>query len=345
MLGSKYGDHRVLEPKGTLPQPAWKVDNNVDGIYDNEILVDVDMLNIDAASFTQIKNEVGSDEEKVAAKILEIVDERGKMHNPVTGSGGMLIGRIEKIGKELGGKLEIGTGDEIATLVSLSLTPLKINKIKKVHLDTDQVEVEAKAVIFESGVYAKLPKDMDRRLALAILDVAGAPAQTARLVNPNDTVVIIGAGGKSGTLCSYVAKKYAGPSGRVIAMDYKKENAKHLENLGITDIVGIDATNAVEVERVISEMTGGKMADVTINVVNIPNTEMASILATRDCGTVYFFSMATSFTKAALGAEGVGKDINMVIGNGYMTGHTDISLGTVRESEELRKIFESLYVK
>ncbi len=344
MIGSKYGTHRVVKPKGVLPQPAWKLDNNMDILYDNEILVEVFMLNIDAASFNQIKQEVGADEEKVAEKVMEIVGQRGKMHNPVTGSGGMLIGRVLKIGEALKDKVEVKLGDEIATLVSLSLTPLKIDKIKKVHLDTDQVEVEAKAIIFESGVYTKLPPDMDRRLALAILDVAGAPAQTARLVKPGNTVAIIGASGKSGTLCSYVAKKYAGPTGKVIALVHSMKRSEHLKKLGISDIAEADATNAVETEKTVSKLTNGKMADVTINVVNIDNTEMASILATKDYGTVYFFSMATSFTKAALGAEGVGKDVNMIIGNGYMTGHAKIALETVRENVELRHIFESLYV-
>ncbi len=344
MLGNKYGTHRVIEPKGVLPQPAWKINNDVNTLYDNEILIDVLTLNIDAASFTQIKEEVGENEEKVAEKILEIVNERGKMHNPVTGSGGMLIGRIEKIGSALKGHLHVKEGDKIATLVSLSLTPLNIKKIKKVHLDTDQVEVEAKAIIFESGIYAKLPEDMDERLALAVLDVAGAPAQTARLVDPGDTVVIIGAAGKSGMLCSYVAKKYAGPTGKVIGVVRSEEEAKRLRKIGITDIVVADATNAIEVEEAISEMTDGEMAEITINVVNVPNTEMASILSTCDYGTVYFFSMATSFTKAALGAEGVGKDVNMIIGNGYMTGHSEIALEVMRESKELRELFESLYV-
>lgn len=344
MIGNRYGTHRVITPKGVLPQPAWKINNKMDILYDNEILVDVFMLNIDAASFTQIKQEVGADEEKVAEKIMKIVNERGKMHNPVTGSGGMLIGKVAKIGEALKDKVRIKVGDEIATLVSLSLTPLEIYKIKKVHLDTDQVEVEAKAIIFESGVYSKLPSDMDRRLALAVLDVAGAPAQTARLVRPGDTVAIIGASGKSGTLCSYVAKKYAGPTGKIVALVHSKKHSKHLEELGITNIAEIDATNAVETEKVVSEFTSGEMADVTINVVNIANTEMASILSTKDYGTVYFFSMATSFTKAALGAEGVGKDVNMIIGNGYMTDHAEIALETVRESVELRRMFESLYV-
>jgi len=344
MLGNRYGTHRVIEPKGVLPQPARKLDNDVNKIFDNEILIDVITLNIDAASFTQIKKEVGEDEERVAQKIIEIVNSRGKMQNPVTGSGGMLIGKIEKIGDALKGKVDVKVGDEIATLVSLSLTPLNIKKIKKVHLDNDQIDVDAKAIIFESGVYAKLPDDMDRRLALAILDVAGAPAQTARLVNPNDTVVIIGGAGKSGMLCAYVAKKYSGPAGRVIAIVHSKSKAEYLKKIGITEIFEADATDAIKVEKIVSDATNGKMADITINVVNVPDTEMASIIATKDYGTVYFFSMATSFTKAALGAEGIGKDINMIIGNGYMTNHAEIALEVVRESKEIRELFEKMYL-
>ncbi|MBA7669919.1 L-erythro-3,5-diaminohexanoate dehydrogenase [subsurface metagenome] len=72
---------------------------------------------------------------------------------------------------------------------------------------------------------------------------------------------------------------------------------------------------------------------------------MSSILPVKDGGIVYFFSMATSFTKAALGAEGVGKDVTMIIGNGYTKGHAQIALDELRESEKLRKIFEEKYVK
>ena len=93
----------------------------------------------------------------------------------------------------------------------------------------------------------------------------------------------------------------------------------------------------------IEEFTNGQMADVTINNVNVPDTEMTSILCTKNDGVVYFFSMATSFTKAALGAEGVGSDVTMIVGNGYTKGHAEITLQELRECPELRKIFEELY--
>ena len=81
--GERYGTHRVLEPKGVLPQPANKVDNNMDEIYDNEILIDVQTLNIDSASFTQINEQAGGDEKKIAEIMLDIVAKQGKHRNPV----------------------------------------------------------------------------------------------------------------------------------------------------------------------------------------------------------------------------------------------------------------------
>ncbi|MFO7814196.1 MAG: L-erythro-3,5-diaminohexanoate dehydrogenase [Halanaerobiales bacterium] len=340
--GNKYGLHRVISPSGVLPQPAQKIDNTME-LYDNEILIDVEVLNIDSASFTQIKEEVGENEEKIKGKMIKIVNKRGKHHNPVTGSGGMLIGTVAELGDKLKDR-DLKVGDRIATLVSLSLTPLKIEKIKKVHKDIDQVEVEAKAILFESGIYAKLPSDMKDTLSLAVLDVAGAAAQTAKLVKPGDNVLIIGAGGKSGLICLHEAKKRAGVTGTVIGMGHSDASCKRIDELGLADIVlQGDATKPVETMELLKRENDGELADLVINNVNISDTEMSSILCTKEQGTIYFFSMATSFTKAALGAEGVGKDVNMIIGNGYTEGHAQISLEILRENKKLREIFERLY--
>ena len=342
--GNKYGVHRVIEPVGVLPQPANKIDNNMDELYDNEILIDVITLNVDSASFTQIKEQAGGDDEKIKEIMFGIVAKQGKHRNPVTGSGGMLLGRVEKIGSALEGKIDLKVGDKIATLVSLSLTPLRIDKINAIRKDVDQVDIEGKAILFESGIYAKIPADLPEKLALSALDVAGAPAQTAKLVKPGDTVVIIGAGGKSGMLCCYEAKKRSGVTGKVIGITHSEKSTKRLEALGFCDhVFPANATQPVAVMDKIAELTNGEMADITINNVNINDTEMTSILCTKDTGTVYFFSMATSFTKAALGAEGVGSDVTMIVGNGYTKGHAEITLELLRESKKLRDIFTELY--
>lgn len=341
--GSPYGTHRVLEPPGALPQGAWKIDNTM-AIFDNEILIDVSALNIDSASFTQIRQEAFGDETRVAEIVLGIVARRGKQHNPVTGSGGMLIGSVAQIGRALAHRIDLEVGDRIATLVSLSLTPLRIDAITKIHLQQDQIEIKGQAILFETGRYARLPPDIPEKLALAILDVAGAPAQTARLVKTGDTVVVIGGGGKSGTLCIYEARKRAGLSGCVIGVSPIEKDCQRMKALGWVDhILQVDATHALALMEAVAAVTDGKLADVVINCVNIPDTEMGSILATREHGRIYFFSMATSFTAAALGAEGVGKDVEMIVGNGYATGHAEFALELLRESPRLRQLFEQLY--
>lgn len=342
--GNPFGAHRVIEPKGVLPQPAERVNNDFSSIWDNEILINVEALNVDSASFTQIKTSVDGDEAKIGERILEIVGQRGKMHNPVTGSGGVLIGEIATIGDALEGKRDLRVGDKIVTLVSLSLTPLKLEKILGVKKEIDQVQVKGQAVIFESGIYAKLPEDLPESLAMAALDVAGAPAQTARLVKSGDTVVIVGATGKSGILCSCEAKKRAGVTGKVIGTGTSDASVEQLRRLNLCDhVIKLDATDALACYDAISELTDGRLADVIINNVSIPNTELGSILMCRDQGIIYFFSMATSFTKAALGAEGIGKDVNMIIGNGYTRGHAEITYSVLRESPQIMKLFEKLY--
>ncbi|MFX1594606.1 MAG: L-erythro-3,5-diaminohexanoate dehydrogenase [Promethearchaeota archaeon] len=342
--GNRYGTHRVIEPKGALPQPALKISNDMT-IYDNEIIIDVDYLNIDSASFTQLREAAQDDMEKVKQKILEIVKERGKMQNPVTGSGGMLIGTVEKIGGALKGKTDVNVGDKIATLVSLSLTPLRIDKILNIQPELDRVEIKGKAILFESGIYAKLPADMESTLALAVLDVAGAPAQVRNLVKPGNIILILGATGKSGLMCSLMAKKMAGKDGKVIGQARNQERADFLRNTEFCDEVIIaDVLNPIDILNKVLDINNGKEVDISINCLSIPNTELSSILPVKDEGIVYFFSMATSFTKAALGAEGVGKDVRMLIGCGYTKNHAQIALNLVRESETLRKIFEDKYV-
>lgn len=341
--GSPYGTHRVIDPVGVLPQPAMKIDNNME-IYDNEILIDVKTLNIDSASFTQIKEQAKGNIDEIKNIMMGIVESKGKHQNPVTGSGGMLIGTVEKIGPALEGKTDLKVGDKIATLVSLSLTPLRIDEFLEIRSEVDQVDIKGKAILFESGIYAIIPEDMPENLALSVLDVAGAPAQTAKLVRPGDTVVVLGGTGKSGMLCLYEAKKRAGVTGKVICVGSRDTTIARVKEANLADIyIKANATDAVDLLEKVKEATNGEMADVVINVVNIPNTEMSSILMTKNEGIVYFFSMATSFTKAALGAEGVGKDITMIVGNGYTKDHAAISLNIMRESEVLRKIFTDLY--
>jgi L-erythro-3,5-diaminohexanoate dehydrogenase len=334
------GSHRVVEPRGALPQAAYRLDATPAALA-NEILCDVEALNIDSASFRQIAEASGGDEARVRAHVLALVAERGKHHNPVTGSGGMFVGRVREIGAALAGTSELRAGDRIASLVSLTLTPLRIEAIERVDMTTGRIWIRGTAVLFETGLYARLPEDLPDDVALAVLDVAGAPAQVRRLVQPGQSVAVIGADGKSGLLACAQARERVGAAGRVVGFgpDRTTAGARLLVEHGYVDaFVEADARDVLAILEALPDALP-TLADVTINCVNVAGTELSSILLTKDEGIVYFFSMSTSFTAAALGAEGVGKDVTMIVGNGYAKGHAATALQTLRDNPPLHRYF------
>jgi L-erythro-3,5-diaminohexanoate dehydrogenase len=342
--GCRLGSHRVVEPKGVLPQGAWKLDNTPRA-YANEILCAVETLNLDSASFRQIAECAGGDPRAIGEHILATVRERGKQHNPVTGSGGMFIGRVLEIGTRLGNRADIAVGDRVASLVSLTLTPLALEAIEHVDVRSGQVDVRGKAILFESGLYARLPDDLPDAVTLAVLDVAGAPTQVRRLAAPGQTVCVVGADGKSGLLCCVAARTAVGERGRVVGIvpDTTTAGARLLAEKGYVDrLARADARDAMAVLALLPDVMP-ELADLVVSCVNVPGTELASVLCCKDRGTVYFFSMATSFTAAALGAEGVGKDVMMMVGNGYAKGHAAVALQTLRDEPALREYFTARY--
>lgn len=338
-----YGLGRVLNEPGVLPQRAQVLDASLP-IRPGELLIEVESLNIDAASFRQLKEVAAGDPVKIAKSIQDTVRARGKMQNPVTGSGGMLIGRVREVGREHPAAGHLAPGDRIATLVSLSLTPLHLEEVKAVHLGIDRVDVRGHAILFASGLFVKLPADLPDTLALAALDVCGAPALVARYVRPGMRVALLGAG-KSGALCLAQARRSLAGKGQLLALDISQPALDTLQGLGLCDVsLRVDATQAVAVMTAVQEATGGALCDLVVNCASVPNTEMATILSIRDGGMALFFSMATSFTAAALGAEGVGKDVTLLMGNGYVPGHAELTLELLRSDARLRELFAARYV-
>ena len=339
---SPVGLHRVLEPAGVLPQAAWRLDADP-AVAPDEVRVRVERLNLDAASFRQLSEKHGGDGNAVRAEVLEIVQSRGKMHNPVTGSGGMLVGTVEEVGPE--SPLGLAAGDRIATLVSLTLTPLHISDgLARWDGRSEQVPCDGHAVLFGRSVAAHLPDDLPAELALAVMDVCGAPALTARVVakyvaqGRPPVVAVVGGAGKSGSLALAAARR-AGAARTIGVVPVERER-EALQAAGLADVVALaDARNPVALAAAV-ERAGGP-ADVTVVCVDVPGCEHGAILATADLGTVVFFSMATSFAAAALGAEGLAADVTLLIGNGYAAGHADFALDVLRASPGARGLFEA----
>ena len=336
------GLHRVVAPAGVLPQAASVLDTTA-ALWPDEVRVQVSRLNLDAASFRQLSGEHAGDGDAVRAAVLEIITTRGKMHNPVTGSGGMLTGTVVEVGPE--SPLGLQVGDEIVTLVSLTLTPLVITDgLASWDGLGEQVPCEGYAILFGRSIAALVPDDLPTPLALAVMDVCGAPALTSRVVQGYvdrgvlPTVCVIGGAGKSGSLA--LAAAQAAGAARTIAVVPVRREVELLDGKGLADHVALaDARDPVALSAAVS--AGGGPADVTVVCVDVPGCEGGAILSTAQGGTVVFFSMATSFTAAALGAEGLAADVTMLIGNGYLPGHAEYALERLRKHAGVRALFEA----
>jgi L-erythro-3,5-diaminohexanoate dehydrogenase len=334
---SPVGLHRVITPAGVLPQAADQLDASPE-LRPDEVRIAVERLNLDAASYRQLHAKHRGDGAAIRAEVLEIVSNRGKMHNPVTGSGGMLIGTVAEVGPE--SPLGLRAGQRVATLVSLTLTPLRItDDLARWDGQSEQVPAEGHAILFGRSIAAVLPDDLPAELALAVLDVCGAPALTARVVRQyvergtKPTVAVIGAAGKSGSL-SLAAARHAG-AGRTVGVVPAPDEAARLGSAGLADEVALaDARDPVALAAAI-----GAPADVVVVCVDVPGCEGGAILATANGGTVIFFSMATSFSAAALGAEGLAADVTMLVGNGYVPGHADYAIELLRTDPGVQSLF------
>jgi L-erythro-3,5-diaminohexanoate dehydrogenase len=339
-MGSPIGLHRVLAPAGVLPQAADRLDARRE-LVDGEVRVAVERLNLDAASFRQLATKHGGDGDAVRAEVLGIIRSRGKMHNPVTGSGGMLIGTVDEVGA--GSPLGLAPGDRVATLVSLTLTPLAVTDgLAGWDGRSEQVPCTGHAILFARSVAAKLPEDLDPALALAVFDVCGAPALTDRVVRgfgSAPTVAVLGGAGKSGSLALAAARRAgAARTAGVVPTSVERDRLADAE---LADAVVVaDARDPVATAAAVTEALGGP-ADVTVVCVDVAGCEHGAILATADGGTVVFFSMATSFAAAALGAEGLAADVTMLVGNGYVPGHAAFALDLLRADAGVRRLFQA----
>ena len=350
----RYGFHRVLSPKGQPPQSAWSLDASLP-IHPHEILIKVDQLHLDSTSFRQLYENARHDVDSVQKAVLALVEERGKMHNPITNSGGMLLGEVIEMGSNYH-RFPFHRGDRIASLVSLTLTPLHLDQILNIDPSNGQMKVKGHAIFFESSLLTLMPSDLPESVALAIFDICGAPALVKKHCQKNQQILLVGAG-KSAKLSAAALREVFQNKIFIAALDSSKEALQEMQDLDLVDEVFVcDATSLVGAQRelvhVVPTNEGlmnhaptskaffdlplSNRFDRVINLTNVPGTEMLSLLAVKEFGTVLFFGMATQFSKAVLGLEGIGKDAHLLMGSGYTQGHAEDAIELVRKNIKLK---------
>jgi L-erythro-3,5-diaminohexanoate dehydrogenase len=331
-IAQQLGADRAIDPPGSMPQPAARLDPS-GPCRRFEFEIEVERLCLDSTSHRQIRDATGGDPEAMKARILEIVAARGKMHNPETDSGGVLLGAVSAVGEGVSSPPEAGT--RVVTLGSLTLTPLRLEVVKGLDPDSSQIEVAGTAYVFDRAPWAPLPDDLPLAAALDVFDVCAAASHVRELAPGARTVYVLGAG-HAGKL-ALAAARDASPEATLVVVDVDGAAVKRTTDLGLADIgVATDLRDPIgALESVRAE--GAPAADLAVVVVNATGCEPGAILLTEDEGTVLFFSMATSFSAVALTSDGLSSSATMVVGTGYAPDRGAYALDLVRRSAALRE--------
>jgi L-erythro-3,5-diaminohexanoate dehydrogenase len=327
------GAARVLAPRGSLPQAADRLDLTLP-LQPYELELRVDTLCLDSTSFRQLLESSGGDRERVGAAILEIVSRRGKMHNPVTGSGGILTGTVSAVGAEYPDPPVIGTA--VVSLASLTLTPLKLDRVIDVDVDSPHVDVAGVAYLPSTVPVCEIPDGINVDAAIAALDVCNAATQTRDLIDPQTRTVLVLGGGHAGLMAMAAARARLAPGAIVALIDSDPKICARARRLGLCDVaLSTDLRDAVGAYRAL-EAEAVPRAELTIVVVNAGDCEAAALLLTAEHGTILFFSMATEFTKAALGSECMASAARMLVGSGFAHDHGSHAIELLAAAPDLQ---------
>ena len=331
-IAQQLGVDRVLDPPGTLPQAAARLEASAP-CRPYEIEVAAERLCLDSTSHRRIREDARADPAAMAARIMEIVAGRGKMHNPDTDSGGVLLGTVSAVGDKASSRAAVG--ERIVTLASLTLTPLRLSGVPRIDPGSPQVDVAGTAYIFDRAPWAPLPDDLPLAAALDLFDVCSAASHVRELAPGAGSVYVLGAG-HAGRV-ALAAARDAAPAATLTVADIDRAAVDRLTALGLADVgVATDLRDPIAALDAI-RASGAGPADLTVVVVNGAGCEPAAILLTADEGTVLFFSMATNFSSVALTSDGLSSSATMVVGTGYAPDRGAYALDLVRRSPALRE--------
>jgi L-erythro-3,5-diaminohexanoate dehydrogenase len=330
-LYRSLGVHRVLDPAGVLPAAATRLDADP-RLGPDEVRVSVHRIDLDAATWHP--EDHGADGDAVRAAVLAEVERRGKLD---IGSGGMVVGVVDEAG--LDSPLGLERGQRVATLVPLACLPLQLTDgLASWDGVSRSVPTTGTAVLFARSIAAVVPEDLPMEVALAVLEVCGAPAATERAVHRSGhrpSVAVLGAAGRSG--CLSLAAARDARAGRLVGVVATETEAADLRAARLADTVVVaDTTDPLAVALAV-----GDPVDVTVVCADAPGAEQAAVLATADGGTVVFFSPAPASQAAAGAAEGMATDVTMLVGNGYTPGHAALALELYRRTPGVRALVDA----
>jgi L-erythro-3,5-diaminohexanoate dehydrogenase len=332
----RLGIHRSAAPAGALPHIADVLDPS-EPANEYEVLLDVETLAVDATSFRAIRDQARRDPERMADTIADVVAQRGKLQNPWTGSGGVLLGRVRSAGPRAATP-GLAAGEAVVPLASLIAIPLVLDDVGPVDPDFPQVPVRGRAVVTGAMLCARVPDDLPATIALTAFDVYPAASHVRELATPGSRVLVLGAG-HGGLLAIAAARQAVGPEGSVAAVDVSTRALAHARAIDPAIVaVEADVTDPLAVTRALDARDAGR-ADLTLLCTSVAGAEGTAVLASDPRATIVFFSTATRFAAAALGADAIGSQPRLLIPCGLTDDRGEYALTLLRTLAPLRAAF------
>lgn len=354
MKGRYYGQRRVLEPQGVVPATAWKIDNSKE-IGSLEARVRLERIHLEWDNFQQICSSCGFDEARVRARIFDFVEKRGKIHNPFTQSGGVLIGTVEEISPDLISEAGISVGDRIYCIASLSGIPIYIEDIISIDFNYGQIICTGYAILFEASPVYLMDNDLSTDYTLAAIDEAGSlfGAYNLALEHRNQNIFIIGRTTYA-TMMYAAAVREAVGSGCQIHAIMTLENRETLTNEEREKIMSsvikrvyfTDLTEPIQaLEQIMSENPELGQVDQVIVAEDTFGAETLAVMLVKPFGDVYFTSVENHYGSAQLVAESMGKIVTMYAFDQYIKDYPEFTMRIIRgikdSLDEVNRIYHT----
>lgn len=348
------GSDRVIGGQ-KLPVHAWKL-NNQKPIQSDEILIRVIKLHLENGSFNQICMEVGGNEEQIKECILNIVKQRGKLHNPYTGTGGLIAGVVEKIGNSCNNIAGIKPGDEVIIPVSASVIPLSLDTIHKVDYVYGHVDVEGYAILYDGCPMIKKQPELPWDLLMVAFEESASIENVSKIAKDKEKVMIIGSNPIVATLYSLAVRRTMSADGELVGIIYRdklfdmfdgavQKRNKFLYSI-FDEVYSMDFTSTLEC---IDEITcdGERLFDVIVNCADQMGAEAVSVVAAKEKGTVFFSNLSNNYTLALFIQEAINREMTLQCAAGYSSGYYEFMMDFISENldkiEEMGKILNQIY--
>ncbi|MBR4019896.1 MAG: sigma-54-dependent Fis family transcriptional regulator [Firmicutes bacterium] len=333
-MKQSYGMNRVLEPQHVLPTSAWRLDNSRT-IMPQEIRVDIKRIHVEGTSFKQICMESNDNDQRIKQKIMDIVIRRGKLHNPVTDTGGLFYGTVSEIGKAYDNSKGFRPGEEVVCNASLASVPIYINNIVSIDRAFGQIEVEGYAILYDEVPLVRKPEGVPINLLLFAFNESGTLYRVTNTAVGKKKFLIVGNNLLSNLLFGCAVRKVAREDAQVVCL-LDKNTDMVLQGKSINELIAkvfneVHYGDILKPMECLENLNARSAFDLSINCADIPGAETINILAAKSGGTVVFANLINNYNIALYITESISKQLDIRCADGYLEAYDQFDIEIIKD--------------